>query len=65
MVHRHPRLYSILALIFLCMTIGLMLMAASSTWPLSTRAGLLILSFFPLILSLSYFLLRNYEERGY
>jgi hypothetical protein len=65
MVHRHPILYRILCLIFLCSTLVLMVLSAAPAWPSATRAALLLLSVFPLILSLSYFHLGNQEERGY
>lgn len=65
MVHRHPTLYRILGLIFLFCTLVLMVLGAIPSWPLATRAALLLLSVFPLILSLSYFHLGNQEERGY
>ncbi len=65
MVHRHPTLYRILGLAFLCSTLVLMLLGASPAWSSATRAALFLLSFFPLILSLSYFHLGNQEERGY
>lgn len=65
MVHRHPTLYRILGLVFLCSTLVLMVLSAAAAWPLATRAALFVLSVFPLILSLSYFHLGNQEERGY
>ena len=65
MVHRHPTLYRILGLVFLCSTLVLMLLGAAPAWPSATRAALFLLSVFPLILSLSYFHLGNQEERGY
>jgi len=65
MVHRHPTLYRILALIFLCIMLVLIVMSASPAWPSSTRAALFMLSLFPLMLSLSYFHLSNQEERGF
>ncbi len=65
MVHRHPTLYRILGLIFLCCTLVLMVLSATLSWPSATRAALLLLSVFPMILSLSYFHLGNQEERGY
>ncbi len=42
-----------------------MLLSAASAWPSATRAALFLLSFFLLILSLSYFYLGNQEEKGY
>ncbi len=65
MVHRHPTLYTILALGFLCITILLMFLGVDPVWPGSIRAGLFILSLFSLMLSLSYFHLGNQEESGY
>ncbi len=65
MVHRHPTLYRILGLVFLCSTLVLMFLSAAPDWPAATRAALFLLSVFPLILSLSYFHLGNQEERGY
>ncbi len=65
MVHRHPTLYRILGLVFLCSTLVLMVLSAAAAWPPATRAALFVLSVFPLILSLSYFHLGNQEERGY
>jgi hypothetical protein len=65
MVHRHPTLYWILGLVFLCSTLVLLFLSAAPAWPSATRAALLLLSAFPLILSLSYFYLGNQEERGY
>lgn len=53
MVHRHPTLYRILGLIFLFCTLVLMVLGAAPAWPSATRAALLLLSVFPLILSLS------------
>lgn len=65
MVHRHPTLYRILGLVFLCITLVLMFMSASPAWPSSARVALFMLSFFPLMLSLSYFHLGNQEESGF
>jgi hypothetical protein len=65
MVHRHPTLYRILGLVFLCSTLVLMFLSATPAWPSATRTALFLFSFFPLILSLSYFHLGNQEERGY
>ena len=65
MVHRHPALYRILGLFFLGSTLVLMVLSATLSWPSATRAALLLLSVFPMILSLSYFHLGNQEERGY
>ncbi len=65
MVHRHPTLYRILGLVFLCSALVLMFLSASLVWPSATRAALFLLSVFPLMLSLSYFHLGNQEERGY
>jgi hypothetical protein len=65
MVRRHPTLYRILGLAFLCITLVLMLLSAAPARSSATQAALFILSFFPLILSLSYFHLGNQEERGY
>jgi predicted membrane channel-forming protein YqfA (hemolysin III family) len=64
-VHRHPTLYRMLALIFLCIMLVLISMSASPAWPVSTRATLFMLSLFSLMLSLSYFHLGNQEDRGY
>ncbi len=64
-VHRHTTLYRILGLTFLCSTLLLMALSAVPAWPSATRVALFLLSFFPLILSLSYFYLGNQEERGY
>ncbi len=64
-VRRHPTLYRTLGLVFFCITLVLMLLSAAPAWPSATQAALFILSFFPLILSLSYFHLSNQEERGY
>jgi len=65
MVHRHPTLYRILGLVFLGITMVLMIMSASPSWSSSTCAALFILSFFPLMLSFSYFHLGTQEERGF
>jgi hypothetical protein len=65
MVHCHPTLYRILGLVFLCSTLVLLFLSAAPSWPSATRAALLLLNTFPLILSLSYFHLGNQEERGY
>jgi len=65
LVHRHPTLYRILGLVFLCSTLVLVFLCAAPAWPSATRAALFLLSVFPLILSLSYFRLGNQEERGY
>lgn len=65
MVHRHPTLYRILGLIFLCITLVLMFLSAAPAWPSSAHVALFLLSIFPLMLSLSYFHLGNQEERGY
>jgi hypothetical protein len=59
MVHRHPTLYRILGLVFLCSTLVLMFLSTAPDWPSATRAALFMLSFFPLMLSLSYFHLGN------
>jgi hypothetical protein len=64
-VHRHPTLYRILALVFLCITIMLIFMSVSPVWPGSTRAVFFMLSLFSLMLSLSYFHLGKQEKRGY
>lgn len=65
MVHRHPALYRILGLIFLCCTLVLLFLVATSFWTATTRATLLLLSVFSLVLSLSYLHLGKQEERGY
>lgn len=65
MVHRHPALYRILGLVFLVCTLVLIFLGAIPSWPPATRGALLLLSVFPLILSLSYFHLATQEERGY
>jgi predicted membrane channel-forming protein YqfA (hemolysin III family) len=65
MVYRHPTLYRILALVFLCIMLVLIFMSAYPAWPVSTRATLFMLSLFSLMLSLSYFHLGNQEDRGY
>lgn len=65
MVHRHPTLYRILGLVFLGIMMVLVFMSVASPWPSSIRAALFILSFFSLLLSLSYFHLSTQEERGF
>lgn len=65
MVHRHPTLYRILGLVFLVCTLVLMFLSATPFWSSATRGTFLLLSVFPLILSLCYFHLGNQEERGY
>jgi hypothetical protein len=65
MVHRHPTLYRILGLVFLCSTMALMFLSASPAWPSPTRAALFTLSVFFLVVSLSYFHLGTQEERGF
>ncbi len=65
LTHCHQTLYQILGLAFLCSTLVLMFLSAAIAWPSATRAALFLLSFFPLILSLSYFYLGNQEEKGY
>ncbi len=65
LMHRHQTLYQILGLLFLCSTLVLMFLSAALAWPSATRAALFLLSFFLLILSLSYFYLGNQEEKGY
>lgn len=65
MVHRHPTLYRILGLVFLCCALVLMFLFATSFWTAATRATLLLLGVFSLVLSLSYLHLGKQEERGY
>ncbi len=64
-VHRHTTLYRILGLTFICSTLLLMTLSAVPAWPSAIRVALFLLSFFPLILSLSYFHLGNQEGSGY
>ncbi|GHO60382.1 hypothetical protein [Ktedonobacter robiniae] len=64
-VHRHPTLYKILGLIFLGITMVLISIDVVLDWPASTRAAVLILSLFPFLLALVYFLLATQEERGF
>jgi hypothetical protein len=65
MVHRHPTLYRILGLVFLCSTLVILLLSTASAWPSAARTALFLFSFFPLVLSLTYFHLGQQEERGY
>lgn len=63
MVHRHPILYRLLGLIFLSITLVLVCLGIVAPWFSPARVALFTLSFFSLLLTLSYFELAIQEEQ--
>lgn len=64
MVHRHPILYRILALVCFCITLALVFMGIAPAWSAATRNALLVISAFPLVLAFIYVQLSNHEDQA-
>lgn len=64
MVHRHPILYRVLALVCLCITLALVFMGVAPAWSSAIRNALLVIGVFPLVLFFIYVHLSNHEDQA-
>jgi hypothetical protein len=64
MVHRHPLLYRILALVCFCVFLALVFMGVVPAWSSETRNALLVISAFPLIIFFIYVHMGNHEDQA-